>query len=375
MLPHWKPRIGLALGAGGSHGWAHIGVIRHLQEVGITPDIICGCSAGALVGAYHAAGKLDSLEDWVLNLTVRRTFNYMRSKRGRSLFGEKLLREMSAHFRRLAIEDLPVAFAAVATNLESGREATVRTGPLARAVAASGAFPLLFPPVKLDDGWAVDGCLVNPVPVSTCRALGADVVIAVRVLNAGEKLRVVSEARTEAERWSPLLAGVAGASDGAPGVEAEAPSAQSDRFASESGWAPEAAAIGRRLSGLRGSARRAPGIVSVMSRWRAAQRRRRVASAEADILIEPRLGRLSLGTTRALRAIEAGRSAAAAAQARLSAVLQTKEERRAAGGVGSVVGGIEPLDFPAAGGAGRGPAAVQASPAPSFGADGAGGVS
>ena len=235
-----KPRIGLALGAGASHGWAHIGVIRRLEEAGVAPDVICGCSAGALVGAYHAAGKLDILEDWVHNLTVRRTLDYMRVRQGRSLFGEKLLREMSKHFRRLIIEELPIGFAAVATDLETGREITAQTGPLARAVAASGAFPLLFPPVKIDDRWAVDGCLVNPVPVSTCRALGADIVIAVRVLNFGEKLRVLSEARTEAEQWSELL--LAGNEDESAGG-AEAAAGQSARPRAESRWAHAIAAV------------------------------------------------------------------------------------------------------------------------------------
>ena len=105
-----KLRVGLALGAGASHGWAHIGVIRRLEEAGVAPDIICGCSAGALVGAYHAAGKARHL--WRSGYTTSRyaaPFDYMRMRKGRSLFGEKLLREMSEDFRRLAIEQLPFA--------------------------------------------------------------------------------------------------------------------------------------------------------------------------------------------------------------------------------------------------------------------------
>ena len=176
----------------------------------------------------------------------------MRMRKGRSLFGEKLLREMSEDFRRLAIEQLPFAFAAVATDLETGRELTVQTGPLARAVAASGAFPLLFPPVRIGNRWAVDGCLVNPVPVSTCRALGADLVIAVRVLDFGEKLRVTSEARNEAERWSDLL--VAGNKGGFDhGMQASA--APPDESWSESRWARVTAAILRRLRRSERSAR------------------------------------------------------------------------------------------------------------------------
>lgn len=331
-----KLRVGLALGAGASHGWAHIGVIRRLEEAGVAPDIICGCSAGALVGAYHAAGKLDTLEDWVHNLTVRRTFDYMRVKKGRSLFGEKLLREMSEDFRRLDIEELPVAFAAVTTDLETGREITVRKGPLARAVAASGAFPLLFPPVRIENRWAVDGCLVNPVPVSTCRALGADLVIAVRVLDFGEKSRVRSEARAEAEHWSELL--VAGKEGAFVGV-AEAPAARSDHSWSERPWTRVTAAIQRSLRRLRHCerrARRAPSAVSVMLRSAAAHwrlRRSRVVGERADIMIHPRLGRLVLGTDGALRAIAAGRSAADEVLDRLLAVLQPEQERPVESGV------------------------------------------
>ena len=347
-----KLRVGLALGAGASHGWAHIGVIRRLEEAGVAPDIICGCSSGALVGAYHAAGKLDILEEWVHNLTVRRTFDYMRMRKGRSLFGEKLLREMSEDFRRLAIEQLPFAFAAVATDLETGREITVQTGPLARAVAASGAFPVLFPPVRIGNRWAVDGCLVNPVPVSTCRALGADLVIAVRVLDVGEKLRVTSEACNEAEQWSAVLVdGNKGGFD--DGVQASA--AAPDDSRSESRWTGVTAAIQRNLRRLRRSersARRVPGAVSVMLRSAAAHRRRRsqVSTEPADIVIAPRLGRLVLGTDGALRAIAAGRSAAAEALDQLSSVLQSEQERGAEVGVSSVRDdpGVPPLDSPAA---------------------------
>ena len=315
-----RPVIGLALGAGASHGWAHIGVIRGLEDAGVVPDIICGCSSGALVGACHAAGELDFLEKWVRNLTVRRTIEYMRVRRGRSLFGERLLREMLAHFRGLVIEDLPRPFAAVATDLETGREISVRSGPLARAVAASGAFPLLFPPVKIKNRWAVDGCLVNPVPVSTCRALGADIVIAVRVLDLGERLRAVSEAGREAALWSRLLVGTA------------------DGLANR--WANVAASVARRLNGLRRSENRAcylPGTFSLMRQSVVAQRALRhseAAPARADIQIEPRLGRLVLGTDGAVRAIAAGRSAANQILGQLEPLVRPELARRHRGNPG-----------------------------------------
>ena len=198
-------RVGLALGAGATHGWAHIGILRVLGEAGIIPDVVCGTSAGALVGAFHVAGDLDYLEDWVDTMTVERTLQYVRVRQGRSLFGGDLLRVLAERMRGVNIEDLPTPFAAVATDLSTGGEIRIQHGPVARAVAASGAFPVLMPPVRIQDRWAIDGCLVNSVPISVCRDLGADVVIAVRLMFGGEREKLVSEARAEARQMSELL--------------------------------------------------------------------------------------------------------------------------------------------------------------------------
>ena len=174
-----RPSIGLALGAGASRGWAHIGVIRRLAEAGIVPDIVCGTSAGALVGGFHAASRLDVLEEWARNLTFGRLLDYTTVRRNRTLFGKKILRSLAELSRGAVLEKMAVRFAAVATDLETGREAWIRTGSLAKAVAASNAFPGLLAPVKVGQRRLVDGALVNPVPVSACRALGARFVIAV----------------------------------------------------------------------------------------------------------------------------------------------------------------------------------------------------
>lgn len=178
-------KIGLALGSGSSRGWAHIGVIRALSELGVEPDIICGASIGALVGAAHVAGNLDKLEAWIRSLTkldIARFFDLSASFTG--FVNTKRLHEfLSLHVASDAdrIDTFPKQFAAVSTDLESGREVWFTSGPILEAVWASIALPGLFPAIRHDNRWLVDGGLVNPVPVSVCRALGADLVIAVNL--------------------------------------------------------------------------------------------------------------------------------------------------------------------------------------------------
>jgi NTE family protein len=175
-----KPRIALALGGGSARGWSHIGVIRALEEAGIRPDIVCGTSIGALVGAAHAAGRLDDLERWVVSLRVRDVLSYMDFNiSGGVLKGTRLMAYLRSHWEDRPIEDLPMPFAAVATALDTGSEVWLRSGPVLEAVRASIALPGLFTPVRIDGRWLVDGGLVNPVPVSLARAMDADIVIAV----------------------------------------------------------------------------------------------------------------------------------------------------------------------------------------------------
>jgi len=162
-------------------------VIKALLREGIEPDIVCGVSVGAIVGGSYVAGNLEKLEEWVLRSTrtdVLRFFDinfkevgFVDSER-LSWFLESFVADATVR-----IEDLPKKYAAVSTNLETGREVWFMEGGLTDAVRASMAMPGLFPAVRNDDRWLVDGGLVNPVPVTTCRALGADIVIAVN-LNA-----------------------------------------------------------------------------------------------------------------------------------------------------------------------------------------------
>ena len=175
-----KPRLGLALGSGSARGWAHIGVIRALEERGVRPDMVCGTSIGALVAAAYAAGELDRLEQWVSGLawtTVVRLMDI--TWRGGLIRGTRLFTLFRTMFEDRDIDQLPIPYGAVATELHSGRELWLRHGNVLEAVRASCAMPGLFTPVIRDGAVLVDGGLVNPVPVSMCRALGAELVLAV----------------------------------------------------------------------------------------------------------------------------------------------------------------------------------------------------
>ena len=178
-------RIGLALGGGAARGWAHIGIIKALVEAGIVPDIITGTSIGAVVGGCHLAGRLDELEAFARSLNRRRVMSLLDfNLAGTGLItGHKLGALLDRHIGERTIEDLPKPFAAVATELGTGHEVWLRRGSLVAAMRASYALPGIFPPVNINRRWLFDGALVNPIPVSVCRALGARYVIAVN-LNA-----------------------------------------------------------------------------------------------------------------------------------------------------------------------------------------------
>lgn len=184
MTADRKPTVGIALGSGSARGWSHIGVIQGLEAMGVRPDIVTGTSIGALVGAVYVSGQLSEFADWVKKLGVRDVINLMDfGFSGGMVKGEKLFGFFQEDYRNPEIEDLPQRYASVATEMRTGRESWLTTGPILPAARASCAMPGLFSPVKFGDHWMLDGGLVNPVPVSTARALGADVVIAVN-LNA-----------------------------------------------------------------------------------------------------------------------------------------------------------------------------------------------
>lgn len=283
-----KPRLGLALGSGSARGWAHIGVIRGLAEAGYVPDIVAGCSIGAFVGAAYADGDLDKLEQWVRGLAWKEVIGLLDvSFSGGLIKGEKLVEFFQRHFVDHDFSTLPIPFACVATDLGTGREVWLREGSVASAVRASIALPGLFTPVVRDERLLVDGGLVNPVPVSLCRAMGADIVIAVDLGSdrMGGPHRKADSAATATE-------GVADARD--------------------PGW----------LTRLRKSFSRPrlangdllPSMAGVLStsihimQMRIA--RSRLAGEPADVLLAPRLGHLALmDYHRGAEAIEEGRAA------------------------------------------------------------------
>lgn len=293
-------KIGLALGGGSARGWAHIGVIRALADAGIAPDMVCGTSIGALVGAAYVAGDLDRLERWVKSLTLQTVVGFLDFSLGGGLIkGEKLVDFFRSRFADVPIPELPLPFAAVATDLQSGREIWLQEGMVSDAVRASIALPGLFTPAGHEGRWLVDGGLVNPVPVSLCRAMGADLVIAVD-LNSDIVGKHLRKAR----------ASKAGDSGGA---------GESVLARIQSGMETLGIA-GQKAAGDR------PSMLDVLAAsiniMQERITRSRLAGDPADVLITPRLAEIGLMEFhRAAIAIETGSRAARQALPQINAVL------------------------------------------------------
>jgi NTE family protein len=181
--PHLS--IGLALGGGAARGFAHIGVLRTLNAHGIWPDVIAGTSIGAVVGGYYAAGRLDIFEHWARHLNRRNLLGYLDFKFGSSglIGGGRLANRLDDTLGDTTFADLPLRLATIATEVGTGHEIWLTRGRLGDAMAASYALPGIFPPRRIGGRWLMDGALVNPLPISAARALGARLVIAVN-LNA-----------------------------------------------------------------------------------------------------------------------------------------------------------------------------------------------
>lgn len=181
--PENKRAIALALGGGAARGWAHIGVLRALDEAGIQVDMIAGTSIGALVGGCYLAGRLNELEDFARSLTQRRIFGLMDWRwRGDGLLGgQKLHDRMMRYMSGIRIEDLPATFVATTTDISTGHEILISRGNLITAMRASYALPGVFEPVLCNGRILVDGALVNPVPVSVCRMHERSNVVAINL--------------------------------------------------------------------------------------------------------------------------------------------------------------------------------------------------
>lgn len=177
--------IGIAFGGGAARGWAHIGVLKALNEAGIQPSVVAGTSIGAVVGGCYVAERLDHLQEFALGLTRRKVFGYFDlNLNGSGLInGQKLNDVLRKALDDMRIEEMSLPFTAVATEIGTGHEVWLSRGSVVDAIRASYAIPGVFRPVRLDDRWLFDGALVNPIPVTVCRALGAQYVIAVN-LNA-----------------------------------------------------------------------------------------------------------------------------------------------------------------------------------------------
>jgi NTE family protein len=178
-----RAKVGVVLGAGAARGWAHIGAMQELDALGLRPEVVVGSSIGSLVGGCYAAGRLDMLEGFARSLTKRRVLGLLDfSFTGSGLIGgERLRAKLEAALGGIQIEDLPIRFAGVATEIGDGHEIWLRRGSLVEAIRASYALPGVFEPVKVDGRWLFDGAIVNPVPVSVARALGAERVIALNI--------------------------------------------------------------------------------------------------------------------------------------------------------------------------------------------------
>ena len=176
-------RLGLALGGGAALGWAHIGALKALQDAGIEADCIAGTSIGALVGACYVHDKLGPLEEIARAMDWKRMLSLTDLQiRGRGLMGGgAVVKELKQHFGDLAIEDMSKPYAAVAADLVQGAEVVFTSGLVIDAIRASISLPGVFTPVTGDEGLMVDGGLVNPLPVSAVRNLGADTVVAIDI--------------------------------------------------------------------------------------------------------------------------------------------------------------------------------------------------
>lgn len=197
--------LALALGSGGARGWCHIGVLRELEAQGVQPAMIAGCSMGALVGAAWAAGRLDALEDWARALTSTSSMSMLDLRFDRSglMRGAAIMDMLRDLGLPDTIEELKYPYIAVATDMATGREVWLREGSLADAVRASISLPAIFRPHRIDGRWLLDGGLINPVPVSAARALGARRIISV---NPNDKAGGPLWEPTEGRLWSALQA-------------------------------------------------------------------------------------------------------------------------------------------------------------------------
>ncbi|MGY3588418.1 NTE family protein [Bradyrhizobium sp. USDA 4341] len=278
-----RPVIGLALGGGAARGFAHIGIIKTLLAHGIVPNVVVGTSIGSVVGGAYAAGHIDKLEQWARSLQPRSVLGYLDIRLNGSglIGGAKLAAEIEAALGQVMIEDLAIKFASVATEVRTGHEIWLTQGRVVDAMRASYALPGIFAPVLIGDRWLVDGALVNPVPVSAARALGAEIVIAANLSSD-----VFAHSTTIYNHGPSAAPEVTVAVTAEAEIEPEPPKRRFGRFFSAE------RTVKREFFG---SASR-PGISSVMvDAFNIMQdriTRARLAGDPPDMLISPRVGQI-----------------------------------------------------------------------------------
>jgi NTE family protein len=184
-------RVSLVLGSGGARGLAHIGAIRCLEDHGFEIGYISGCSIGALIGGIYAAGELDTYADWVCALQKRDVVRLLdwSFSRGAVFSGNRIIDVLKGMIGDRRIEDLPIGFTAVATELADKREVWLNKGSLFDAIRASIAVPLVFAPVERDGHVLVDGGLINPVPIAPTLNDPSALTIAVDLNGRAERLQ------------------------------------------------------------------------------------------------------------------------------------------------------------------------------------------
>jgi len=299
-----KPKIGLVLGSGGARGWAHLGVFRHLKKMGICPDLVVGASIGSLVGAACAADQTESLEQLALGLDWKRLLYYFFEfslPRAGLLDGVRIERLMNELIGKQDISALPIPFCAMATDLEQGTEVALQKGDLIQAIRASISIPGIFSPVKRDGKTLVDGGLVNPLPISVAREMGADRVIAVEINLSGSpgSKPLVASRRAPSARRIQLLR-------------------QIQSRLEEKNW-PVPAALQHWNAG-----ESLPGIFEVLTQTVRIMEnqitRRRLEIEPPDVLIQPRVGHI--GTMDFQTAAEGMAEGEAAARAQTAELLK-----------------------------------------------------
>lgn len=304
-------KVALALGSGAARGWSHIGVIKALQEMGIEVNMVAGTSIGSLVGAGFASGRIDELEEWVRDMGRWQVFNLLDFgfSHGGIIQGEKVFSHARERFGSVKIEDLDLVYGAVATDLYTGREVWLREGDIYHAARSSCAMPGLLAPTAQNGRWLVDGGLVNPVPVSLCRALGADFVIAVHLNSQLNAAAIEARGKHKPPRPEPQ-ADIHGVSTKAhtTAVDTGQASEKSDLAKQRENQDEEGffknflTASGQYWDNVvdkfSGPSHKAPGMFGVMAGAIDIMQERitkaRIAGDPPDILVQPKLGHIGL---------------------------------------------------------------------------------